>query len=102
MVAKAEHQTEAKVPIPPANDSVASSEVSLFRNVLKLKQEHELEELGIAFHDGETTIQWSYNGDYYFHAASTMKLGVLLGVMREVERGGLTLDAPVHIRKRFT
>ena len=31
-----------------------------------------------------------------------MKLAVLLGVMREVERGDLTLDAPVHIRNRFT
>jgi beta-lactamase class A len=102
MVANAKHHEE-KVPVqPPRTDSVASSEVSLFRNVLKLKQEHDLEELGIAFYDGETTIQWSYNGDHYFHAASTMKLAVLLGVMREVERGDLTLDAPVHIRNRFT
>ena len=92
----------AKVPIAPPNDSVASSEVSLYRSVLKLKTEHDLEDLGIAFFDGETTIQWSYNGDHYFHAASTMKLAVLLGVMREVERGDLTLDAPVHIRNRFT
>jgi beta-lactamase class A len=92
----------AKVPIAPPNDSVASSEVSLYRSVVKLKTEHDLEELGIAFHDGETTIHWSYNGDHYFHAASTMKLAVLLGVMREVERGDLTLDAPVHIRNRFT
>src|ERR1044071_2688239 len=102
MVAKAKNHTEEKVPVAPPTDSVASSEVSLYRNVLKLKKEHELEELGIAFHDGETTIQWSYNGDQYFHAASTMKLAVLLGVMREVERGDLTLDAPVHIRNRFT
>jgi beta-lactamase class A len=92
----------AKVPIAPPHDSVASSEVSLYRSVLKLKNEHDLENLGIAFFDGETTIQWSYNGDHYFHAASTMKLAVLLGVMREVERGDLTLDAPVHIRNRFT
>ncbi|HYU24518.1 MAG TPA: serine hydrolase [Thermoanaerobaculia bacterium] len=93
MVAKAEHAAE---------NSIASSEVSLYRSVLTLKQEHDLENLGIAFFDGETTIQWSYNGDHYFHAASTMKLAVLLGVMREVERGDLTLDAPVHIRNRFT
>lgn len=92
-----------KVPLaPPTTESVASSEVSLYRNVLKLKKEHELEDLGIAFFDGETTIQWSYNGDHYFHAASTMKLAVLLGVMREVERGDLALDAPVHVRNRFT
>lgn len=93
---------EEKVPVAPPKDTVASSEVSLYRNVLKLKKEHGLEDLGIAFYDGETTIQWAYNGDHYFHAASTMKLAVLLGVMREVERGDLTLDAPVHIRNRFT
>lgn len=101
MVAKTQ-RAEEKVPVAPPKDSVASSEVSLYRNVLKLKKEHDLEDLGIAFHDGDTTIQWSYNGDRYFHAASTMKLGVLLGVMRDVERGDLTLDAPVHIRNRFT
>jgi len=102
MVAKAAAHAEEKVPVAPPKDSVASSEVSLYRNVLKLKKEHELENLGISFYDGETTIQWAYNGDHYFHAASTMKLAVLLGVMREVERGDLTLDAPVHIRNRFT
>jgi beta-lactamase class A len=101
MVAKAE-TTEERIPAQPPKDSVAASEVSLYRNVLKIKQEHELEALGISFYDCETTIQWAYNGDQYFHAASTMKLAVLLGVMRQVERGELTLDAPVHVRNRFT
>ncbi len=101
MVARA-HVVEEKLPVPPAKDSVAASEVSLYRNVLKIKSDHALEGLGIAFYDAQTTIQWSYNGDTYFHAASTMKLAVLLGVFRQVERGELTLDAPVHIRNRFT
>src|SRR5207244_7454734 len=91
-----------KLPIPPREDSVAASEVSLYRNVLKIKQEHELEKLGISFYDSETTIQWSFNADHYFHAASTMKLAVLLCVFRQVERGELALDAPVHVRNRFT
>ena len=101
MVAKA-HATEETVPVAPATDSVAAAEVSLYRNILKAKSEHDLEALGIAFYDAQTTIQWSYNGDHYFHAASTMKLAVLLGVFRQVERGELTLDAPVHVRNRFT
>src|ERR1051326_1587690 len=84
------------------HDSVAAAEVSLYHNVLKVKQEHELENLGISFYDCETTIQWAYNADHYFHAASTMKLAVLLGVFRQVDRGELTLDAPVHVRNRFT
>jgi beta-lactamase class A len=84
------------------HDSVAAAEVSLYRNIRKIKEDHELENLGISFFDGETTIQWAYNADHYFHAASTMKLAVLLGVFRQVERGELTLDAPVHVRNRFT
>jgi beta-lactamase class A len=95
-------QHRRKLPVAPETDSVAASEVSLYRNVLKIKQEHELENLGISFYDSETTIQWSFNADHYFHAASTMKLAVLLGVFRQVERGELSLDAPVHVRNRFT
>lgn len=102
MTAKAPQRDE-RLPIPPDNkDSVAASEVSLYRNVLKIKKDHELVNLGISFYDAETTIQWSYNADHYFHAASTMKMAVLLGVFRQVDRGELSLDAPVHVRNRFT
>jgi len=101
MVAKAQ-STEERLPEPPDKDSVAASEISLYRNVVKIKQEHGLEHLGISFYDAESTIQWSYNADQYFHAASTMKLAVLLGVFRQIERGELMLDSPVHIRNRFT
>ncbi|HYC61871.1 MAG TPA: serine hydrolase [Thermoanaerobaculia bacterium] len=93
---------EERIPIAPAKDSVAASEVSLYRNVLKIKQDHSLVNLGISFYDAETTIQWAYNADHYFHAASTMKLAVLLGVFRQVDRGELGLDSPVHVRNRFT
>lgn len=92
----------AKIPVPPPRDSVASAEVSLYRNVLKIREDHSLENLGISFYDAESTIQWSYNADFYFHAASTMKLAVLLGVFRQVDRGEISLEAPVHVRNRFT
>jgi beta-lactamase class A len=93
---------DEKLPVQPPTDSVASSEISLYRNVLRIRNEHSLEVLGISFYDDETTIQWSYNADQYFHAASTMKLAVLLAVFRQVERGELALDSPVHVRNRFT
>ena len=83
-------------------ETIASAEVSLHRNVLATREKHELVDLGISFYDYETTIQWSYNADAWFHAASTMKLAVLLGVFRQVHLGELTVDAPVHVRNRFT
>lgn len=91
-----------RLPVEPPADSVAASEISLYRNVLQIKKDHDLEELGISFWDAQTTIQWSYNADHYFHAASTMKLAVLLGVFRQIGRGELALDSPVHVRNRFT
>ncbi len=98
----AKSQKSEKVPLAPEGDSIAAAEVSLYRNVKKIKDDHHLVDLGISFYDAETTIQWSYNADRYFHAASTMKLAVLLGVFRQVARGDLQIDSPVHVRNRFT
>jgi beta-lactamase class A len=81
--------------------SIARAEISLYASVLAIRERHGLERLGIAFWDSETTLQWAYNADEYFHAASTMKLAVLLGVYRQLSRGELTLDAPVHVRNKF-
>jgi beta-lactamase class A len=86
---------------PEPAASVARAESSLYASVLAIKESHGLERLGIAFYDAETTLSWSYNADAWFHAASTMKLAVLLAVYREVSRGELTLDAPVHVRNKF-
>jgi beta-lactamase class A len=86
---------------PEPASSLARAETSLYASVLGIRERHGLERLGIAFWDSETTLQWAYNADEPFHAASTMKLAVLLGVYRQVSRGELTLDAPVHVRNKF-
>jgi beta-lactamase class A len=82
--------------------SLAHAEISLYESVQQIKESHGLVDLGIAFYDYEKTLQWSFNADAWFHAASTMKLAVLLGVYRMLERNELTLDAPVHVRNKFT
>jgi beta-lactamase class A len=93
------------MPAPPeeaeAGLSVARAEQSLYASVLAIRDRHQLERLGIAFYDAETALQWSYNADASFHAASTMKLAVLLAVFRQCTRGELTLDEPVHVRNKF-
>jgi beta-lactamase class A len=95
-----------KLPAEPAETaefrpSVAKAEQSLYASVLAIRGRHEIERLGIAFYDAETTLQWSYNADTAFHAASTMKLAVLLAVFRQYTRGELALDEPVHVRNKF-
>ena len=57
--------------------------------------------VAVAYHDYETETGWSYRGDEWFHAASTIKVPVLLGVFRAVEDRRLTLLARVHVRNLF-
>jgi beta-lactamase class A len=54
-----------------------------------------------AFYDYETETAWSLRGDRWFHAASTIKVAVLLSVFAAAERGRFTMDSPVHVRNRF-
>jgi beta-lactamase class A len=88
--------------VAPAQRNLAAMERSLYNGILRIKKTHKLERLGIAFYDSQTTLQWSFNADTLFHAASTIKVAVLVGVYSMVSRGDLTADAPVHVRNRFT
>lgn len=85
-----------------SDQTAGPAEASLYRGLLELREEHGLENLGIAFYDYETCVQWGYNADSWFHAASTMKLGVLLGVFRQIDHKELSLDSEVAVRNRFT
>src|ERR1700694_582847 len=99
----------AREPVParkaapaPAPESLARVENSLYLSIQAIKKKHKLERLVISFYDSQTTLNWSYNADAFFHAASTIKLAVLVGVYGEVARGRLAADAPVHVRNKFT
>ena len=89
-------------PAPAASRSLAPLERSLYNGIVRIKKTHRLERLAVSFYDSETTLQWSFNADTLFHAASTIKIAVLIAVYAQVSRGELTTDAPVHVRNRFT
>jgi len=59
------------------------------------------EQVGVAFHDDETRRSWSCHGDLWFHAASTIKVPVLLGVYGAIHAGLLSEESRVHVRNRF-
>ncbi len=47
------------------------------------------------------TLTFSRNADRPFHAASTMKVGVMVEAFRQVEAGRRTWDEPVRVENRF-
>jgi beta-lactamase class A len=57
--------------------------------------------LAVAISDFETGSEFAYHGDRWFHAASTIKLAVLVGVYGAIHRGDLLPQSRVHVRNRF-
>lgn len=57
--------------------------------------------VAVALYDYAHHTGWSLNGDRWFHAASTIKVPVLLGVFDAIEHGDLAPHARVHVRNRF-
>ncbi|HEX5724847.1 MAG TPA: serine hydrolase [Longimicrobiaceae bacterium] len=58
--------------------------------------------VAVAYFDYETRSEWELDGDRWFHAASTIKVPVLLGVFGAVHREEIALQSRVHVRNRFT
>ena len=57
--------------------------------------------IAVAVHDLESGWRFSLRGDRWFHAASTIKVAVLLAVFRARDEGRLRLDGSLHVRNRF-
>ena len=74
---------------------------SLRSRVLRSAREAGAEAVAVAYHDYETRTEWSYNGDAWFHAASTMKVPVLIALYAAMAEGRLQPESRVHVRNRF-
>ena len=58
-------------------------------------------EVGVAFLDLRRGDTLFVNADDRFHAASTMKVPVMIELFRRVDRGALKLDQPIALENRF-
>lgn len=76
-------------------------EATLRETVLGLAEEAGANAVAVAIHDFEHRTSWRLNGDRWFHAASTIKVPVLLGVFDAIEEGLLDSRSRVHVRNRF-
>jgi beta-lactamase class A len=57
---------------------------------------------GVAYHDLASDSGGILEADRWFHAASTIKLAVLVALYATMEREGLDGQARVHVRNQFT
>lgn len=57
--------------------------------------------IAVAVHDTATAAELHYESDRWFHAASTIKIAILLAVFGEIHRGRLAPQSRLHVRNRF-
>ena len=79
----------------------SKSSERLGEQVDKIAKDAGAERYGVAFHDYESGESWHRNGGDWFHAASTIKVPVLVGVFAAIEDQDLTVDSRIHVRNQF-
>ena len=75
---------------------------TLEERIRELAEEAGAVAVAVAFRDPDGTGGWGVDADRWFHAASTIKLAVLLALYRARDAGRFPADARVHVRNRFT
>ena len=67
----------------------------------RLRAQSKAQAIAVAVHDLESGLRFSLEGDRWFHAASTIKVAVLLALFRAADEGRVRLDDSLHVRNRF-
>ena len=67
----------------------------------ELEERSRARAVAVAVHDLETGLQFRHRAERWFHAASTIKLAVLLGVFASIHKGKLLPQSRLHVRNRF-
>jgi beta-lactamase class A len=80
---------------------MAARERVLQTKIESIEKESGAKAIAVALHDAETGFELHYQADRWFHAASTIKVPILLGVFAAIDRGELLPHSRVHVRNRF-
>ena len=80
----------------------ASASPDLARDIDRIIAANRGKTIAVAYYDLGTGTSLLRNEREVFHAASTMKVPVMLGLFEAVSRGDLRLDQPVRVHNEFT
>lgn len=76
-------------------------EAPLRGRIQVIERESGAKSIAVALKDFETGLELHYHSNRWFHAASTIKVPILLGVFAAIDRGDLLPHSRVHVRNRF-
>jgi beta-lactamase class A len=79
----------------------AARESALRQQIETIETQSGAKAISVALHDADSGFELHYNSDRWYHAASTIKVPILLGVFAAIDRGDLLPHSRVHVRNRF-
>lgn len=77
------------------------TEEKLRAAILEIERESGAVACAVAVHDFETGFRFAHRGDRVFHAASTIKVAILLATLRAVDESRFRFNSPLQVRNRF-
>ena len=83
------------------NTTTFNKTQNLLQRIFDIKRETGAESIAVSFYDYQTETAWSHQGDRWFHAASTIKVAVLLALFGAIHQGRFGLLSNLHVRNRF-
>ena len=89
-------RTPAQTPVPSLQSST-----ELQARFAELEAKAGAAALAVSIADLQTGAEFHYHADRWFHAASTIKVAILVGVFGAIFRGELLPQSRVHVRNRF-
>jgi len=89
-----------RAPVQPPVPSLQSS-TELQARFAELQAKAGASAVAVSIADLETGAEFHYHADRWFHAASTIKVAILVGVFGAIFRGELLPQSRVHVRNRF-
>jgi beta-lactamase class A len=90
------------MPVLQPNDASRSDATdALQRRFETLQRTSGARALAVSVYDTETQFSFRRHGDRWFHAASTIKVAILLGVYASIHHGWLLPHSRLHVRNRF-
>ena len=90
----------SKTPVQPRVPSL-DAPIELQARFAELEARSGASAIAVSLADLETGQEFQYHADRWFHAASTIKVAILIGVFGAIHRGELLPQSRVHVRNRF-
>jgi beta-lactamase class A len=81
--------------------AIPAGKPALVSRIDDVIQRHHRATIAVSYHHLGTGLQFDRNEDIPFHAASTMKVPVMMALYRAVDTGEMSLDQPIPVRNEF-